>query len=315
MKPLRKIWMNGRFVDWKNAKIHVLTHALHYATAIFEGMRCYDTPNGPAVFRMKDHYKRFFRGAKSYQFELDYTINELMDTTRELICINRVKNCYIRPILYVGYSEIGISTQGKPFELSIIPVDFSKYFGKKAEKGISCMVSSWRRISTNVLSPHVKATANYLNSALAKRDAMNAGYDEAIMLSHDGHVSEGTGENIFIVENGELVTPPLHDGVLAGVTRQTVMELATELDISVRERSILRDEIYTAEEMFLCGTAAEITPVLGVDGRTIGKSPGPVTKTIRDAYFNVVQGRDERFLKWLDFVKRKPGPCEETDIL
>jgi branched-chain amino acid aminotransferase len=313
MKPLRKIWMNGKFVNWNDAKIHVLTHGLHYATAIFEGMRCYETPAGPAIFRMKDHYKRFYQGAKSYQFEINYSMDELMKATRELVRINKVKSCYIRPICYAGYSEIGISTQGKPFELSIIPIDFSKYFGKKADKGIRCMVSSWRRISTNVLSPHVKASANYLNSSLAKRDAVNAGYDEAIMLSHDGHVSEGTGENIFVVRNGELVTPPLHDGVLAGVTRQTVMELALELDMPVSERSILRDEIYTAEEMFLCGTAAEITPVLSVDQRQIGNEPGPITKCIRDAYFNVVQGKDERYLKWLDFVNGKRHPDLDSD--
>jgi len=313
MKPLKKIWMNGKFVNWNDAKIHVLTHGLHYATAIFEGMRCYDTPEGPAIFRMKDHYKRFYQGAKSYQFDINYTMDELMKATRELVKVNKVRSCYIRPILYVGYSEIGISTLGKPFELSIIPVDFAKYFGKKAEKGIRCMVSSWRRISTNVLSPHVKATANYLNSSLAKREAMNAGYDEAIMLSHDGHVSEGTGENIFVVRNGELVTPPLHDGVLAGVTRQTVMELAEELGMRVSERSILRDEIYTAEEMFLCGTAAEITPVLSVDQRVIGDKPGPVTNCVRDAFFNVVQGKDERYLKWLDFVNGKKRPVPASD--
>lgn len=314
MKPLKKIWMNGKLVGWNDAKIHVLTHGLHYATAIFEGMRCYDTPDGPAVFRMKDHYKRFYQGAKSYQFEINYTMEELMKATRELIRANGVKACYIRPICYAGYSEIGISTMGKPFELAIIPVDFSKYFGKKAEKGIKCMVSSWRRISTNVLSPHVKATANYLNSSLAKREAMNAGYDEAIMLSHDGHVSEGTGENIFVVRNGELVTPPLHDGVLAGVTRQTVMELAKELDVQVSERSILRDEVYTAEEMFLCGTAAEITPVLSVDQRVIGKEPGPVTKMVRESFFDVVSGKDERFLKWLDFVYPKRGNKDDSDF-
>jgi branched-chain amino acid aminotransferase len=314
MKPLKKIWMNGKFVDWNDAKIHVLTHGLHYATAIFEGMRCYDTPAGPAIFRMKDHYKRFYQGAKSYQFEINYTMDELMKATRELVRKNNIKSCYIRPILYVGYSEIGISTEGKPFELSIIPIDFSKYFGKKAELGIKCMVSSWRRISTNILSPHVKASANYLNSALAKREAMNAGYDEAVMLSQDGHVSEGTGENIFIVRDGELITPPLHDGVLAGITRQTVMELAREMDIPLSERSILRDEIYTADEMFLCGTAAEITPVLSVDRREIGANPGPLTKSIREAFFDVVQGRDERYVKWLDYIERKKGAGDKSDI-
>jgi branched-chain amino acid aminotransferase len=303
MKPLKKIWMDGRFVDWKDARIHVLTHGLHYATAIFEGMRCYDTEHGPAIFRLRDHYRRFFSGAKSYQFDIKYSIVELERATRELVGRNGVKNCYIRPICYVGYSSIGISTIDKPFEVSIVPVDFAKYFGRKAEVGITCTISSWRRISTNILSPHVKASANYLNSVLAKREAINSGYDEAIMLSHDGHVSEGTGENIFIVQNGELVTPPLHDGVLAGVTRQTVMELAKELDIPLRERSILRDELYTAEEMFLCGTAAEITPVLSVDRREIGTGPGPLTRKVRETYFNVVRGRDERFVKWLDFIE------------
>ncbi len=302
MKPLKKIWMNGKFVDWKDAKIHVLTHGLHYATAIFEGMRCYDTERGPAIFRMRDHYLRFFRGAKSYQFEIKYSLAQLESATKELVRKNGISSCYIRPICYVGYSSIGISTLDKPFELAIIPVDFAKYFGKKAENGITCTISNWRRISSNVLSPHVKATANYLNSALAKREAINAGYDEAIMLSGEGHVSEGTGENIFIVVNGELVTPPLHDGVLAGVTRQTIMELASELDIPVRERSILRDEVYTADEMFLCGTAAEITPVLEVDKRRIGDGPGPVTRKVRDAFFDVVRGSDDRFIKWLDFV-------------
>ena len=315
MKPLRKVWMNGKFVNWKDAKIHVLTHGLHYATAIFEGMRCYDTKHGPAIFRMKDHYRRFHQGAKSYQFDMNYTVDELMRTTCELVKRNRVKSCYIRPILYVGYSEIGISTQGKPFEVAIIPVDFPKYFGKKADKGIHCMISSWRRISANILSPHVKATANYLNSALAKREATNAGYDEAVMLSHDGLVSEGTGENLFLVRDGELVTPPLHDGVLAGITRQSVMELAKELDITVRERSILRDEVYTADEMFLCGTAAEITPVLSVDKRVIGKEPGPVTRAVKEAFFDVVQGRDERYLKWLDFVSGRECKGDGTDIV
>lgn len=303
MKPLRKIWMNGKFVPWKDAKIHVLTHGLHYGTAIFEGMRCYDTVHGPAVFRMHDHYLRFFRGAKSYEFPIKYPIGKLEKATLELVRLNRVRSCYIRPICYVGFSEIGLSTIGKPFDVAVIPVDFAKYFGKKFDYGITCTISSWRRISANILSPHVKASANYLNSALAKRDAINAGYDEAIMLSQDGHVSEGTGENIFVVRDGTLVTPPLHDGVLAGITRQTLMELAREMDVPVEERSILRDELYTADEVFLCGTAAEVTPVVGIDKRVVSEGPGPVTKKLREAFFNVVQGKDERFIKWLDFVR------------
>jgi len=300
MKALKKIWMNGRYVDWKEAKVHVLTHGLHYATAIFEGMRCYDTPQGPAIFRMKDHYARFLRGAKAYQFEVGYSAEELMKATRKLVRLNKVRSCYIRPICYIGFSSIGISTIGKPYDTAIIPVDFGKYFGAKAQKGITCMISSWRRISATILSPHVKASANYMNSVLAKREAIDACYDEAIMLSDEGHVSEGTGENLFIVREGRLVTPPLSDGVLSGITRKSIMEIAKDMGIEVEERSILRDELYTAEEMFLCGTAAEITPVLSVDKRRIGRRPGPITEELRGTFFNIVQGRDERYIKWLD---------------
>lgn len=302
MKALRKIWMNGRYVDWKEAKVHVLTHALHYGTAIFEGMRCYNTDNGPAVFRMKDHYQRLLDGAKSYQFELKYSLKQLCSITKELIKRNRVKECYVRPICYAGYGTIGISPVGIPFDLAIIPVNMGKYYGTKGERGISCEISSWQRINSTILSPHVKASANYLNSVLAKREAINAGYDEAIMLSEEGHVSEATGENLFIVAKGELVTPPRYDEILAGVTRQSIMEIAAEMDIPVVERSILRDELYTAQEVFLCGTAAEITPVTTIDRRRIGRRPGPITKQLREAFFDVVSGRDERFIKWLDFV-------------
>ncbi|MEW6723188.1 MAG: branched-chain amino acid transaminase [Candidatus Micrarchaeota archaeon] len=302
IKPLKKIFLNGKFVPWKDAKVHVLTHGLHYATAIFEGMRCYNTPQGPAVFRMKDHYKRFLDGEKSYQFEIDYGLKELCDLTKKLVRLNNVRSCYIRPICFVGYGTIGINFGDTPFELAIIPVDFGKYFGAKAERGITCEVSSWKRISATILSPHVKASANYMNSVLAKKEALNAGYDEAIMLTEEGHVSEGTGENIFIVESGTLITPPLYDGVLAGVTRDSVMAIAKEAGIKVEERSILRDELYTAEEVFLTGTAAEITPVLSIDKRRIGRGPGPVTKELREDFFSIVSGRDERFVKWLDFV-------------
>ena len=191
---------------------------------------------------------------------------------------------------------------GIPFDLAIIPVDMGRYYGPKAERGISCEISSWQRINSTILSPHVKASANYLNSVLAKREAVNGGYDEAIMLSEEGHVSEATGENIFIVEKGELVTPPLYDEILAGVTRQSLMEIAKELDMTVVERSILRDELYTAQEVFLCGTAAELTPVISIDRRRIGRGPGPVTAKLREAFFGIVTGKDDRFVKWLDFV-------------
>ena len=213
-----------------------------------------------------------------------------------------MKSCYIRPICFVGYKSIGIDVRGAPFETAVIAVPFGKYFGKKFETGISCKVSSWKRISSEILSPHVKASANYMNSVLAKREATNSGYDEAIMLTEQGRVSEGSGENIFIVEDGVLVTPPVYDAVLKGITRQSLMEIAEEMGIPVKERTLLRDELYTADEVFLTGTAAEITPVVNIDQRKISKGPGPITKELRNAFFNVVEGRDERYLKWLDFV-------------
>ncbi len=302
MKHFKKVWMNGRFIDWKKATTPVLTHALHYGTAIFEGMRCYNTAKGPAVFRMRDHYERFANGCKSYQFNLKYSPAQLCKITKQLLRMNKAKSAYIRPIIFVGYRTIGLDITGSPFDVAIITIPFGKYFGEKAEKGITCSISSWRRIDTKILSPHVKASANYMNSVLAKKDAIQAGYDEAIMLAENGHVSEGTGENLFIVKDGVLITPPLHDSILAGITRDSLMKIAKELDIPVEVRSILRDELYSADEVFLCGTAAEVTPVNQVDHRVIGKGPGRITRKLKDTFFSVVQGKDERFVKWLDFI-------------
>ncbi|MFH0737205.1 MAG: branched-chain amino acid transaminase [Candidatus Micrarchaeota archaeon] len=302
MKELRKIWMDGKFIDWKDAKVHVLTHALHYGTAIFEGMRCYDTPDGPAVFRMKDHYQRLKNGCKSYQFELDYSVKEMCAITGKLIRLNKVKECYIRPLVFVGYDRLGMDIGGCPFSFVIAPMLWGRYFGEKAEKGITCGISSWRRMKGSVLSPHVKASANYLNSVLAKREAISEGYDESIMLIDGGHVAEGSAENVFIVKDGVLMTPPLHDGVLAGITRDSLMKVAAEMGIPVVERSLLRDELYTADEVFLCGTAAEVTPVRQVDHRVMGEGPGPITKKLKDAYFDIIHGKDERYVKWLDYI-------------
>lgn len=302
LKPLKKIWMNGKYVSWKDANVHILTHALHYGTAIFEGMRCYETVNGPAVFRMGDHYERLLHGIKTYEFEIKYDEEQLGKITKELIRKNNVKSCYIRPICYIGYGTIGIDVSNAPYEIAIIPVPFGKYFGDKFNTGISCKISSWKRISTEILSPHVKASANYLNSVLAKREAKESGYDEAIMLTESGRVSEGSGENLFIVENGKLVTPPVFDGVLKGITRHSIMEIAREMGIPVEERPLLRDELYTADEVFLTGTAAEVTPVVNIDKRKISKGPGPLTKELRSSFFTIVSGKDERFAKWLDYV-------------
>jgi len=226
----------------------------------------------------------------------------MCDITKKLIRTNKVKECYVRPIVFAGYERIGLHITGIPFSFSISAIPFGKYFGKKAEKGITCGISSWNRMKGSVLSPHVKASANYLNSVLAKKEAMDAGFDEAIMLIDSGHVAEGSGENLFIVKDGELITPPLYDGILAGITRDSLMKIATKMGIPVHERSLLRDELYTADEVFLCGTAAEVTPVRQVDHRRISNGPGPVTKKLRDAYFKIVRGQDERFVKWLDYI-------------
>ena len=302
MQTAKKVYMNGKFVDWKDANVHVLTHALHYGTAIFEGMRCYDTPKGPAVFRMRDHLQRLVDGTKSYQFGLGCTIGEMAGITKRLIRMNKLRSCYVRPICFVDSLQVGLDVTGSTYGFAIIAIPFGKYFGGKADKGITCSVSSWRRITSTILSPHVKASANYLNSVLAKREAIEEGFDEAIMLSENGHVSEGTGENLFIVKDGALHTPPLHDAVLAGVTRSSLMRIARDEGIQVCERSILRDELYTADEVFLSGTAAEVTPVTQVDHRRITDGPGPVTKKLKGDFFNVVSGRDERYIGWLDFV-------------
>ncbi|MGV8085658.1 MAG: branched-chain amino acid transaminase [Candidatus Bilamarchaeum sp.] len=297
-----KIWMDGKIVSWKNAKVHVLTHALHYGTAIFEGMRCYNTKNGPAVFRMDDHYKRMVGGAKAYRFVIDYSINELKEATTEIVRRNKLKDCYLRPICYAGYKGIGLDISDAPFEFAIIPFRMGKFFGKKAQTGLSCEVSSWKRVSSSILSPHVKASANYLNSALAKLEAKNAGYDEAIMLSEDGKVSEASSENIFVIKNRKIITPPLSDGVLAGVTRDSIIEMANEIGYKVSEESLLRDDLYTADEVFLCGTAAEITPVRSVDKRNLTNGPGPITKELQETFENITKGKDGRFEKWLNYV-------------
>jgi branched-chain amino acid aminotransferase len=304
MPPAKKIWMNGKFVDWNDAKIHVLTHAFNYGTAIFEGMRCYDTARGPAVFRLRDHLHRMKDGIKAYEFGYEFSLDTMSSNIKKLIRINKLKSCYIRPICYVASVSIGIDTIGAPYGFAVTAIPFGKYYGKKSENGITCMVSSWRRIKATILSPHVKASANYMNSVLAKKEAMEEGFDEAIMLSDEGHVSEGTGENIFIVKDGEIHTPPLHDAVLAGITRDSLIKVAKDMGIPVSEQSMLRDELYTADEVFLSGTAAEVTAVTQVDHRKITKGAGPITRKLKDAFFNIVNGKDERYSGWLEYIDK-----------
>lgn len=303
MQTSKYIYMNGKYIPWKKANIHILTHALHYGTAIFEGIRCYNTVNGPAVFRLSDHLKRLKNGVKSYQFELKYTVPQMCNVVKTLLKKNKLKTAYIRPLVFTGYKTIGLDIRGCHFNFAIATIPFGRYFGEKAEKGITCMISTWRRLSGNVLSPHVKASANYLNSVLARKEANDNGFDEAIELLPNGHVSEGTGENLFIVKDWELHTPPSHDGILSGITRDSVIRIARDMGMKVHERSMLRDELYTADEVFLCGTAAEVTPVRQVDHRTVTKGMGPVTKKLRKRFFNIVNGEDGQYSEWLEYVK------------
>jgi len=302
---LKKIWMDDKIVAWKDANVHILTHALHYATAIFEGIRCYATKRGPAVFRLTDHLARLYRGAKVYQFVIPYKLEQLRSATFKIIKTNNVDHCYIRPLVYLGYKKLGLSMKGAPVHVAIIPVRFDHYFdAKKAQRGLHCSISSWTRLSITALSPHVKASANYLNSVLAKAEAEREGYDEAILLTEEGHVSEASSENIFIARKGKLITPPFYDDILGGITRECIIEIARDLGYVVEEKSILRDELYTADEVFLTGTAAEVIHVAQIDGIKIGNGrKGPITSAVQDAFYKAARGGLVKYEKWLEYVR------------
>lgn len=303
IEPVDKVWMNGEQVDWDQATVHVLSHALHYGTGVFEGIRAYETLRGPAVFRLEDHLRRLERSAKIFLMAIPYSVNELAEAARDLIRVNGLSSCYLRPIAFRGFGgEMGLNPENNPVVVSIAVWRWGTYLGGEAlENGIRMTISSWRRNDPNIIPPSAKATGAYINSSMAKLEAVHAGYDEAIMLSPHGWISEATGENIFVVDNGILVTPPLASGPLPGVTRATIMKIATDHDIPVVERDLTRADLYTAEEMFCVGTAAEVTPVREVDERVIG-DPGPITQTIQQAYFSIVKGENEKYLDWLDFV-------------
>lgn len=303
LEPVEKVWMNGQLVDWAEARVHVLTHALHYGTGVFEGIRCYETPRGPAVFRLSDHLARLEQSAKIFLMELPYSAADLSRASRELVRANGLRSCYIRPIVYRGFAELGVNPEPCPIDVSIAVWPWGVYLGEDAlQRGVRMTISSWRRHEANSIPPQAKATGGYVNAAIAKLEALHAGYDEAIMLSPEGYVSEASGENIFIVKEGDILTPPLASGPLAGVTRNTVMTLARDLGMPVFERVLTRADLYTAEEMFCCGTAAEVTPVREVDERMLG-DPGPITKTLQEKFFAVVKGEDEKYAEWLDWVE------------
>ena len=299
------IWKNGEIIPWKDATTHVLSHSLHYGSGVFEGIRCYKDPDTDKsfIFRLEDHMARLHRSAKIAAIDLPYSIEELCDATVEVVKANGLKACYIRPLVYRGYGVMGVDPTGAPTDVIIACWPWDSYLGEDAlANGIAVGISSWRQRSINAIPPAVKATAAYFNSLMAKLEAKEHGYGEAIMLNEQGLVCEGTGENIFVVRDGILSTPPLSDGVLEGITRDSVIVLAEEMDIPVLEESLTRSDVYIADEVFMTGSAAELTPIGSVDGRTIGK-PGEITKQLQKKFFDVVYGRDEAYEEWLTEVQ------------
>jgi branched-chain amino acid aminotransferase len=307
MRETEKIWMNGELIDWADAKIHVGTHGLHYGSGVFEGIRVYETANGPAVFRLTDHLKRLENSARLLHMELPFSADELRLACHEVVAANGLAECYLRPIAFYGYGELGVNPGTNPVDVYIMSWPWGTYLGDEGlEHGIRAKISSWKRIGPNTI-PHVaKATGIYLNSMLAVLEATRAGYDEAILLTDDGYVADGSGENIFLIKDEILSTPDLSASILPGITRQTVIEIAQTLGYAVHERQIIRSDLYIADEVFMCGTAAEVTPVRSVDDHEIGP-PGPVTKAIQAAFFDAVRGRDERWTRWLEYAEKTPA--------
>ncbi len=302
MEKTEKIWINGQLVDWDDAKVHVLTHSLHYGTAVFEGMRCYRTERGPAIFRLQDHIQRLINSGKIYLMDIGYSPTEIAQAAKLVVKANALNECYIRPIAFYGYGEMGINPFSSKVEMAIAAWPWGAYLGKDAAKnGVRCMVSSWRRINPSALPPQSKSSANYANSTLAKIEALKAGYDEAILLNANGMVCEGTGENIFRVQRGVLSTPPAASGILRGITRNTVIQLAQDIGVDCRINEISREELYISDELFLCGTAAELTPIREVDGRKVGDGTFPVTRKLQAGYEDAVRGRSKH-TQWLDYV-------------
>ena len=304
MKQADLIWMNGEFVAWEDAKVHVLTHGLHYGTGVFEGIRCYDTEIGPAVFRHEDHYRRLARSAELYYMPLPFDTQALRSATLELIGRNGLRSCYIRPLVFRGYGQMGLFPLDAPVDVCIATWEWGAYLGEEGKKnGIRTKVSSWRRISTSSLIPASKASGQYLNSVLAKIESQKAGYEEAILLDDHGRVCEGSGENIFVVWEGRLVTPPPAASILDGITRKSVIQIAEDLGLQVIERNIARAELYLADEVFMTGTAAELVPVREVDDHTIGGGrPGEITVAIQTTFEDALHGRSDRYREWLDPV-------------
>jgi branched-chain amino acid aminotransferase len=298
------IWMNGEFVAWDDANVHVLSHGLHYGTGVFEGIRCYETDRGPAIFRHREHLERLEKSAELYYLPLPHGADELRGATHELISRNGLRSCYIRPLAFRGYGEMGLYAKTAPVDVIVAVWPWGAYLGEEAKRGgVRAKVSSWRRISAAGLIPHAKASGHYLNSILAKTEAANAGYEEAILLEDNGTVCEGSGENIFVVREGTLVTPGHTVSILDGISRRSVIQIAEDLGYRVVERDIARSELYLAEEAFLVGTAAELVPIREIDDHPLG-DPGEITRVIQAKFEDALHGRAEEYREWLDVVEQ-----------
>jgi branched-chain amino acid aminotransferase len=298
--------MNGEFVDWADAKIHVGVHGLHYGTGVFEGIRCYETPKGPSVFRLREHFVRLHNSAKLLYMQIPFSVDELRTAAFDLVAANGLDECYLRPIAFFGYGELGVHAGGNPVETVIMSWPWAPYLGEAGQRdGIRAMVSSWKRVGPNTI-PHVsKATGIYLNSMLAVNEARRSGYDEAILLTDDGFVADGSGENVFVVKDGVVYTPDLSTSILPGITRDTIIQIAQDLGYRVVEKNLIRPDLYLADEVFMSGTAAEVTPIKSVDDQELGV--GPITLELQQAYWDTVRGRSERWAHWLEYATRTPA--------
>jgi len=303
IEKTKKIWMDGTLVDWDDATVHVLTHTLHYGSGVFEGIRAYPTSRGPAVFRLTDHIRRLHDSALLLMMDLPYSVEELVEATKETVRVNEVEGCYIRPIAFLGYGEMGLNPLPCTVNVSIAVWPWGTYLGDEGVKrGVRMKISTWRRMDPNINPVAAKGTGIYVNSSLAKVEAIKGGYDEAVLLNTNGEVSEATGENLFVVTNGVLRTPPLSSGALEGITRHSVMTIARDLGYEVREEVLLRTDLYLADEAFLTGTAAEVVPIREVDDREIG-DPGEITRKVQETYFATVHGEVEKYADWLEYAR------------
>ena len=304
-----KIWFNGKFIDWDDAKIHVLSHVVSYGSAVFEGIRCYNTEQGPAIFRLREHMQRLWNSAHIYRMDVPFTVDALCDGALELVRANKLNACYVRPIVLRGYGDVGVDPRGCPVDVYLACWEWGKYLGEEAIRGgVDVCISSWNRPAPNTLPQMAKAAANYMNSQLIKMEAKANGYAEGIALDVNGHVSEGSGENIFVVMNGSISTPPLGNSSLPGITRQSIVTICNDLKIAIAEQVIPREMLYVADEVFLSGTAAEITPIRSVDHIQVGAGTrGPVTKRVQDEFFAITSGSKSDRHGWLTPVGVSAG--------